>query len=643
MDGTVGRGSGGARVFKGMTRTDAKRHFTTARVEGLVLSCLALTAFGLSVYFDLAEFVQKTLTRGEHWQFDEMMLAATAALIGFSVFSFRRSRQYHQEARRNRLINDQLVSEVAGRIRAEGELAKSHESLERAQQIAKIGSWEWSPREKSVVWSDQFYRILGYEPGEREAHLAAFIERVHPDDQSFISSLFKSRFHDENAFREEIKIIRPDGEIRHLHAELGIERNEVGEATRIQGTIQDVTDRRQADRASRLLASIVESTEDAIIGVRLDGTVFSWNDAARDIFGYDRSQIIDEHLSTLDSPDLPSDVEGLIEAIKRGGHVSNAETVRRKKNGQTLDVAVTASPITEADGSAIGMSMIVRDITAHKKTRDHLAQSQKMEALGQLTGGVAHDFNNLLSVIVGNTELVQDKVDGGDEFVDNILRSAARGAELTQRLLSYSRRQTLRPKSTDLVTFGLDIEGYLSRMLGAMVDLSIEMDDQLWAADVDPGQLENAILNLAINARDAMELGGPLKITARNITFDDFDRDRPADLAAGAYVALSVEDSGAGMPDTVLASAYQPFFTTKPMGEGSGLGLSMVYGFARQSGGDISIKSVLGQGTSVTLFLPRARVDPAPPMADVPPETWTRGKAIPTPKGKSLGSDAREH
>lgn len=636
MDKASRTGVLGSRMSENMMRTSARRRLSTAGVEGLVLSCLALGAFGLSAYFDFAEFVQETLARGEYWRFDDMMLAATIALIGFSVFSLRRSRQYHKEARRNKLINDQLVSEVAGRLQAENELARSHESLERAQQIAKTGSWEWSPRDKSVVWSDQFYRILGYEPGEREGNLATFIERVHPDDQPFVWSLFKSRFRDESAFREEIRITRPDGEIRDIHAELSVERNEVGEPTRIQGTIQDVTDRRQSDRASRLLASIVESSEDAIIGVRLDGSVFSWNDAACDIFGYDRSQIIDESLSKLDSPDLPSDIDGLIGAIKRGGHVSNAETVRRKKNGELLDVAVTASPITDIDGAPIGMSMIVRDITALKKTREHLAQSQKMEALGQLTGGVAHDFNNLLSVIVGNTELVQDKVEGGDEFVDNILRSAARGAELTQRLLSYSRSQTLRPKAINLVTFGLDIEGYLSRMLGEMVELSMEMDSQLWAADVDPGQLENAILNLAINSRDAMEQGGPLKITARNITFDDFDRDRPADLAAGDYVALSVEDSGAGMPDTVLASAYQPFFTTKPMGEGSGLGLSMVYGFARQSGGDISIKSVLGQGTSVTLFLPRARVDPAPPMADVPPETWTRGKAIPGPKDEPL-------
>lgn len=593
-----------------------------------MLLCFGLVAFGLGVYFDLAEAVHHALSSQEEWQLDEFLFASAMTSIGFSVFTYRRWQQNHKEARRNALINNQLVVEVAARIQAEEELAKSLERLERAQQIAKIGSWEWASLEKTVAWSDQLYRILGYEPGEFEPSLAAALERVHPDDQAFVQSLFESRFHDETAFQKDIKIIRPDGEIRHLHAELSVERDEQDVSTHIRGTIQDITDRRYAERSSRLLASIVESTDDAIIGVRLDGTIFSWNDAACDIFGYVRSEIVGEPVSTLDSRDLPSDVDGLIGAIERGGHVSNAETVRCRKDGQLLDVAVTASPITDAEGSAVGMSMIVRDITEHKQTRDRLAQAQKMEALGQLTGGVAHDFNNLLSVIVGNTELLEDKAKDGDEFVDNILRAAERGADLTQRLLSYSRRQTLRPKSLDIAKFGLGLEGYMSRTLGEMIVLSVEMDDGLWDAKVDAGQLENAILNLAINARDAMDRGGPIEITASNVSFDDFDGDRPADLAAGDYVALSVTDKGTGMADDVLASAYQPFFTTKPMGEGSGLGLSMVYGFARQSGGDVSIMSVLGQGTRVTLYLPRARVDPAPPTADVPPETWVRGKAI---------------
>ena len=265
---------------------------------------------------------------------------------------------------------------------------------------------------------------------------------------------------------------------------------------------------------------------------------------------------------------------------------------------------------------------VARDVTAEKAaaerlkaTEEALLQSQKMEAVGQLTGGIAHDFNNLLTGIVGSLDLLQTRLNQGRtenvaRYINAAMTSANRAAALTHRLLAFARRQPLIPKSVDANQLVVSLEDLLRRTIGETIDLQIAAPDDLWLTLCDPNQLESALLNLAINARDAMPDGGKLTIATANARLDSITADTPA-LSPGDYVCIDVTDTGVGMSEEVAARAFDPFFTTKPIGQGTGLGLSMIYGFARQSNGHATIDSKPGQGTSVRLYLPRHHGDAA--------------------------------
>jgi CheY-like chemotaxis protein len=228
-----------------------------------------------------------------------------------------------------------------------------------------------------------------------------------------------------------------------------------------------------------------------------------------------------------------------------------------------------------------------------------------MEAVGQLTGGMAHDFNSLLAIIQGNAEILAEALEGHQSETGAILRASARGAELTQRLLAFSRRQPLHPQAIDLADLVASLASLMKRTLGEIIEVKTVADAGLWLASADPGQVENALLNLAINARDAMPDGGKLEIGCRNERLDDAFVARNPEVVAGDYVVLIVGDTGTGMSPEVAEHAFEPFYTTKAAGRGSGVGLSMVYGFAKQSGGHVSLDSELGRGTTVRLYLPR--------------------------------------
>jgi signal transduction histidine kinase len=240
-----------------------------------------------------------------------------------------------------------------------------------------------------------------------------------------------------------------------------------------------------------------------------------------------------------------------------------------------------------------------------EQTNEQLRQSQKMEAIGQLTGGVAHDFNNLLAVILGNAELLEHRSKDNRSLVRAILRAATRGAELTHRLTAFSRQQPLQPRPVDLAALVAGMSDILGRTLGETIEIETVAESGLWLARADSGQVENSLLNLAINARDAMAGGGKLTIECANAQLTEAHALHNSEALVGDYVTLAVSDTGAGMSDAVLERVFEPFFTTKDIGEGSGLGLSMVYGFARQSGGHVTINSAVGQGTTVKLYLPR--------------------------------------
>ncbi len=289
-------------------------------------------------------------------------------------------------------------------------------------------------------------------------------------------------------------------------------------------------------------------------------------------------------------------------------NLSRYECVHRIYTGEgdLLTVRESAEIVTDENGAPAKIIGALQDITETVQLEAQLQQAQKMEAVGQLTGGVAHDFNNILAVILGNAELLEELGAEASPFAAAIIRASKRGAELTQRLLAFSRQQPLNPVAIDLYDLVSELADLLQRTLGETIDIKTIPCEDVWLANADQGQVENALLNLAINSRDAMPNGGELTIEYTNLSLDHDSAAKLSNLSVGDYVVLSVTDHGTGMSKETQSHAFEPFYTTKETGQGSGLGLSMVYGFAQQSGGQATIDSELGMGTTVKLYLPRA-------------------------------------
>jgi PAS domain S-box-containing protein len=329
------------------------------------------------------------------------------------------------------------------------------------------------------------------------------------------------------------------------------------------------------------------------------------NDAAIENYGYSRDEFLKMHLTDIRPPE---DVDRLMAVLQKGvnAYEQSSNWRHRRKNGEVITVDIFTHSI-DIEGHNARLAVVL-DVTQRNIAEEQLRQAQKMEAIGQLTGGIAHDFNNLLAIIQGNIELVQERVKGDpklSEMIDYALRASARGASLTKRLLAYSRQQPLAPKAVDVAVLISGMTDLLRRALGETIEVKTHLAPGLWPSRIDPNELEHAMLNLAVNARDAMPNGGTLSIEAENTHLDAAYAENNIEVKPGAYVMIAITDTGAGMAKEVIEHVFEPFFTTKPIGQGSGLGLSMVYGFVKQSGGHVKVYSEPGHGTTVRLYLPR--------------------------------------
>jgi PAS domain S-box-containing protein len=380
---------------------------------------------------------------------------------------------------------------------------------------------------------------------------------------------------------------------------------------------RDMTERRKAQQAlleaeQRFRLLVQGVTDYAIFMLDPDGMVTNWNTGAERIKGYKPEEIIGEHFSRFYTPEEAAAgvPKRAIETAREKGRYE-AEGWRVRKDGTRFWASVVLDAIRDDKGELIGFAKITRDMTDKREaqlrleeSREQLFRSQKMEALGQLTGGLAHDFNNLLTAILGATDLALRNL--GDEerlkrMLEGVRSSAQRGAGLTKQLLAFARAQQLEIKTIDLRAFLADVTTLLRPSIRSNIDLVIEMSDHLWNVDADAGALELALLNLGFNARDAMKEGGTLKISATN----ELLKGEPEGLR-GEHVALRVSDTGEGMSREVMDRVFEPFFTTKSYGEGTGLGLSQVFGFAKQIGGAVVVDSERGKGSTFTLYLPVA-------------------------------------
>jgi two-component system cell cycle sensor histidine kinase/response regulator CckA len=354
------------------------------------------------------------------------------------------------------------------------------------------------------------------------------------------------------------------------------------------------------------LAAIVESSDDAIVGCTLSGFITIWNRGAERLFGYTAEEVIGESTSTNARLNLPEELKAM-KKVRVGVHVPPFETVRTRKDGKEIHLSVSVSPIKNKEGRIVGASAISRDISATKQLEEKVRQSQKLEAIGQLAGGVAHDFNNLLTIISGYSELILNTCldESTRVLIKEISKAGERAASLTRQLLAFSRQQVLEPKVVDLNSTIMDTENMLRRLIGEDIFLTTSIDSGLKPVKVDPGQIEHVIINLAVNARDAMaQRGGKLTIETANVELDASWMKLRPDVKPGPYVMLAVSDTGCGMTEDIKARIFEPFFTTKEPGKGTGLGLAMVYGIIKQSGGSIFVYSEPGVGTTFKIYLP---------------------------------------
>jgi PAS domain S-box-containing protein len=372
---------------------------------------------------------------------------------------------------------------------------------------------------------------------------------------------------------------------------------------------------RETEERHRLLVESV--AQFSIVMLDREGYVTGWSLGTERVSGYTTQEIVGKHISILYAAE---DCErGLpLRALEIAAHESRyeAEAWHMRKDGSRFWANVVVHPVTDKEGKSVGFFEVTRDITAKRdqeeelqRVRAALAHSQKMEAVGQLTGGIAHDFNNLLTAVLGNIDLIEQDGKNDDErlrrLAGGIRRAAERGAALTERLLAFSRRQALRPQNIDLNQLVNGTFELLRSILGERIVIKVALATGLWRTFVDPNQLENVLINLSVNARDAMPSGGTLKFKTSNASLDQNYRATHPGVAPGEYVVLLVSDTGEGMSRETAARAFEPFFTTKPIGGGTGLGLSQVYGFVGQSNGHITLDSEPGAGTTVTIYLPR--------------------------------------
>ncbi|SNB67645.1 PAS domain S-box-containing protein [Arboricoccus pini] len=538
------------------------------------------------------------------------------------------------------------MRERAYRQRVEGALRRSEVSVRLAVEAARVGMWAVYPQTGEVTLDSRCRALYGLSIEEPVA-FQALLGSIHPADRARIAKAIESVVTATMPmeFDQEYRVVPRHGGERWLHTR-GQSFLENGKCTRFLGVMQDVTEQKRAAdallRANETLEATVEERtreRDRVWQLSRDLMLVGW---------FDRPPL---ELNPAWTATLGWSVEELMAApVLEHVHAEDRERTRIEitRAGQGQPTRPFEIRLRHKDGSfrAIAWSVVAsgdvlhavgRDVTQERAAQEQLRQAQKMETIGQLTGGVAHDFNNLLTVIAGNLETVQrfgaDLPDPEGSRIRNAAANAVHGAEraatLTQRLLAFARRQPLNPKPVDVNRLIEGMSDLLHRTLGEHIAIHTLLGPRLWHSHVDPNQLEVAVLNLAVNARDAMGNGGQLTIETANTRLDVKAAAR-AELAAGDYVVVAVTDTGTGMTEGVLGQAFEPFFTTKDIGHGTGLGLSQVYGFVKQTGGHVKIHTRLGRGTTVKLYLPSCRSshgDEAPVAPSAAP-TGRHGETI---------------
>lgn len=492
-------------------------------------------------------------------------------------------------------------------------LAESEQRLRYVTRATNDVIWDWS-MSQDVLWcSRSALEPLGSVLA-RSTCLADWETCIHPDDRGRVdASLRASVAARRETWAAEYRICLPGDVERHVLHRCFTVIDDGGSPQRMVGTIADLTERKRQEARVRMQAEMLDYATDAILVRDLDNRIVYWNQAASARYGWSSEDIIGRPVSeTLYAGCAPSDFQHAMQLLMRHGDYSG-RMVHSAADGRTFVVHVHWILVRREDGRPRAILSVVTDLSEQIALEQRLVQMQKLESLGRLTGGLAHDFNNWLTVILGSAEELMDALEGQPDLRDiahMIQMAGERGAELTRRLLAFGRRQPLMPQTFVAGEAISAIRPLIARSLPEHIDLQLVGTEQRWCVYADRAQLEAAIVNLCINARDAMPHGGKLTIQLLLAEIEAQETGLSRSLAPGEYVVIAVADNGQGIAQDVMEHVFEPFFTTKDEASGSGLGLSMVYGFARQSNGDVTIYSEPGRGTQVKLYLPRAHGEP---------------------------------
>jgi len=465
-----------------------------------------------------------------------------------------------------------------------------------------------------LTWNTAAERIFGYSAGEMIG--ASIYKLIPPDLHHEEVEVLQRITRGESVAHYEAMRLRKDGTLFPVELTVSPVRNSKGTIVGAASVKRDVTERRRAAETSSRLAAIVASSDDAIVSKTLDGMVLDWNAAAERMYGVSAREMIGRSIYTVVPGDLQHEEAEILNRVAQGEHVAHYETVRLRAGGGRFDISLTLSPIRDAGGRIIGASSIQRDITASKRSEEALRQASKMEAIGALAGGLAHDFNNQLYAVSGFAHFIARDAGLSPAARADLLeiqKTIERMASLTRQLLAFSRQQVLSPETLDLNAAVQDTRVMLQRLIGTGSPIELTLGPGPKWVRVDRAQLVQVLLNLVINARDAMSGSGRIELRTETLEVSPghlFDVTQAA-LEPGAYAELAVRDSGEGIPAHHLPHIFEPFYTTKEVGLGTGLGLATVEGVVSQSGGRILVESAVGQGTTIRILLPLS-AEPAP-------------------------------
>ena len=500
-----------------------------------------------------------------------------------------------------------IVVDVTDQRTAERALRTTDERFRFVAKATNDVIWDWEIRTNALVWNDSVETVFGHKQSKIHPEIQWRYDHIHPEDRDRVVAGIQGVLdHGGTSWSDQYRYRRADGGYANVMDRAYIARDSSGEALRMIGAMTDVTERSRSEAAIRFQAQLLNAVQQAVVATDPEGLVIFWNDFAEKLYGWAPEEAVGKSIQEL-TPS-PFFREHSADIFERGaaGESWTGEFLVQGKSGKAFPALLTTSPIRDERGTVLGFVLVSIDLSERRALEEQFRQSQKMDAVGRLAGGIAHDFNNLLTVIRLNTEIIMDGFDPTDprgEDVKQIRSAAERASSLTRQLLAFSRKQILQPRVLDMNSVVSTVEPMLRRLIGEDITIASSCSARGYVV-ADPGQIEQILVNLVVNARDAMPQGGTITIETQNAVLDETYTSEHAPVVAGRYVMLAVGDNGVGMSRDIREHAFDPFFTTKEAGKGTGLGLATVYGIVKQSGGYVWIYSEPGLGTTLKLYFP---------------------------------------